>query len=90
MTSMALPQILGVPLDFLLFAATLVGIALFHRHTLFIAVAGLLSITIYKVLITGFREGHGASGLVAHMGQEWVMLANLFGLLTGFAILARH
>jgi Na+/H+ antiporter NhaD/arsenite permease-like protein len=90
MTSMPLPQILGVPLDFLLFAATLVGIALFHRHTLFIALAGLLSITIYKVLITGFREGHGASGLIAHIGQEWVMLANLFGLLTGFAILARH
>jgi Na+/H+ antiporter NhaD/arsenite permease-like protein len=90
MTSMALPQILGVPLDFLFFAATLIGIALFHRHTLFVALAGLLTITLYKILVTGFRGGDGAGGLITHMNHEWVMLANLFGLLTGFAILARH
>ena len=90
MPPMPLPQILGVPLDFLFFAATLTGIALFHRHTLFVALAGLFSIILYKFLVTGFRDGHGASGLIAHFGHEWVMLANLFGLLTGFAVLARH
>jgi Na+/H+ antiporter NhaD/arsenite permease-like protein len=90
MSSSALPQILGIPLDFLFFAATLIGIALFHRHTLFVALAGLLTITLYKVLVTGFRGGDGPGGLITHMNDEWVMLANLFGLLTGFAILARH
>jgi hypothetical protein len=30
------------------------------------------------------------AGLVAHFGHEWVLLANLFLLLVGFALLARH
>jgi Na+/H+ antiporter NhaD/arsenite permease-like protein len=90
MPSTTLPQIFGVPLDFLFFGATLIGIAMFHRHTLFVALAGLLIITLYKVLATGFPEGDGAGGLISHMNHEWVMLANLFGLLTGFTILARH
>src|SRR5688572_26277083 len=84
------PQILGIPIDFLFFGATLVGVALFHRHTLYVALAGLLSITLYKYFVTGFGHGDGAGGLIAHFTHEWVMLANLFGLLTGFAILARH
>ncbi len=29
-------------------------------------------------------------GLLAHLGHEWVILANLAGLLLGFAILSRH
>ena len=29
-------------------------------------------------------------GLIEHLGHEWVMLANLLGLLLGFALLARH
>src|SRR5574343_126576 len=30
------------------------------------------------------------AGLVGHLGHEWVTIANLFCLLTGFALLARH
>ena len=48
-----------VPFDFVLFALTLVGIALFHRHTLPIALAGLGSITAYKLIFTGFKEARG-------------------------------
>src|SRR5207249_3698389 len=40
---------LGVPLDFLLFALTLVGVAIFHRHTLAIGLAGLAAILLYKL-----------------------------------------
>src|SRR5690349_3609420 len=83
-------ELAGIPVDFILFAATLVGVALFHRHTLGIAVGGLLVITAYKLGFTGFREGPGATGLVAHLGHEWVILANLFCLLMGFALLSRH
>ena len=82
--------IAGIPLDFIVFAATLAGIALFHRYTLKIALAGLLVITVYKLSFTGFREGVGLGGLVQHLGQEWVTLANLFCLLMGFALLSRH
>ena len=37
---------LGVPIDFILFAATLLGVALFHHHTLKVALTGLAAITI--------------------------------------------
>jgi Na+/H+ antiporter NhaD/arsenite permease-like protein len=41
-------------------------------------------------MFTGFKSGPGIAGLVAHLGHEWVTLANLFCLLTGFALLSRH
>ena len=78
------------PVEFLLFGATLVGVALFHRHVLAIAAAGLVAITAYKFLVTGFADGPGLVGLLAHLQHEWVILANLFLLLMGFAILSRH
>lgn len=81
---------LGIPLEFILFALTLAGIALFHRHTLRVAVIGLSAIVAYKLMVTGFRAGPGIDGLITHLGHEWVVLANLFGLLVGFALLAQH
>ncbi len=81
---------LGIPVDFILFALTLLGVALFHHHTLRVALTGALTITLYKLLFTGFKTGPGLAGFAAHLGHEWVILLNLFCLLTGFALLARH
>ena len=83
-------SLLGIPVDFLLFGLTLLGVALFHRYTLQIALGGLAAITFYKVGLAGFKTGPGLSGLAAHMAHEWVILANLLGLLLGFALLSRH
>lgn len=85
-----IPSIMGVPVDFILFAALLLGIALFHHHTMRVALTGLAVIVAYKVLVTGFRSGPGLSGLVNHLHGEWVMLTNLFLLLIGFGLLSRH
>ena len=82
--------LLGVPVDFILFALTLLGIALFHRHTFPIALAGLAAIAFYKITFTGFKFGAGMTGFAVHMQHEWVILTNLFLLLTGFALLSRH
>jgi Na+/H+ antiporter NhaD/arsenite permease-like protein len=79
-----------VLVDFLLFGATLAGVAIFHRHTLAAALIGLGAITLKKFLGTGFVEGAGLAGFFAHFAHEWVLLANLFLLLVGFALLARH
>jgi len=68
----------------------LLGIALFHHVTLRVALAGLAAIVVYKLAFVGFKHGAGLSGLVAHMQHEWVILANLFCLLMGFALLSRH
>jgi Na+/H+ antiporter NhaD/arsenite permease-like protein len=88
---MAEPVLLfGIPFDFVLFALTLLGIALFHRHTLAIALAGLVAITAYKLIFTGFKDGSGFVGLGLHLGHEFSLLSNLFLLLMGFALLSRH
>ena len=81
---------LGVPLEFVLFGLTLAGVALFHHHTLQVALTGLAAITLYKLAFTGFKAGAGFGGLALHMAHEWVILANLLGLLLGFALLSKH
>jgi Na+/H+ antiporter NhaD/arsenite permease-like protein len=82
--------LLGIPVDFILFALTLLGVALFHHHTLQVALGGLAAIVAYKLAFTGFKFGNGLGGLGLHMAHEWVILANLFLLLMGFALLSRH
>lgn len=82
--------LLGVPVDFVLFGITLLGIALFHHHTLQVALTGLAVIIIYKLGLTGFSTGPGLAGLAAHLAHQWVMLTNLLGLLLGFALLSNH
>ncbi len=84
------PAFLGIPVDFILFALTLLGVALMHEHTLKVALAGLAIIVSYKLALTGFKTGPGLAGLASHMAHEANLLANLLGLLVGFALLADH
>ncbi|WP_226404789.1 citrate transporter [Ferribacterium limneticum] len=86
----ALPSVGGIPVDFILFGLTLLGVALFHHVTLYVALTGLFTISLYKIIFTGFKTGAGVAGFVGLLGHEWVTVANLFCLLTGFALLARH
>lgn len=88
---MSTPVMLGpVPVDFILFALTLLGVALFHKRTLEVALTGLAVILGYKFLFTGFKAGPGLAGFGAHMAHEWVILVNLLLLLLGFALLSKH
>jgi Na+/H+ antiporter NhaD/arsenite permease-like protein len=80
----------GIPLDFVLFGLTLLGVALFHHHTLRVALTGLTAIAIYKIVFTGFKTGPGVAGFISHLGHEWIILGNLLCLLMGFALLSRH
>jgi Na+/H+ antiporter NhaD/arsenite permease-like protein len=79
-----------IPVEFVLFGLTLLGVAVFHRHTLVVALLGLAAITTYKVLFADFYGEPGLQGLLFHLAEEWVILANLFALLVGFALLSRH
>ena len=79
-----------VPLEFMLFGVTLLGVALFHRHALAVSLIGLAAVSIYKVVVTGFAEGTGLPGFGQHLMHEAVTLGNLLALLTGFALLSRH
>jgi len=83
-------KMFGIPIDFALFGLTLLGVAVFHHHTLRVALTGLVAIAIYKIAFTGFKTGPGLAGFVSHLGHEWVVLANLLCLLMGFALLSCH
>jgi Na+/H+ antiporter NhaD/arsenite permease-like protein len=81
---------LGIRVDLVLFGLTLGGVALLHRHALPVALVGLGTIVVYKLAFGGFAAGSGLQGLTADLAHEWVTLANLLGLLLGFALLAKH
>lgn len=76
-------SIAGIPIEFLFFALTLLGVALFHHYTLYVAVTGMVVIAAYKLGFTDFN-------MLKHLAHEWVTLANLLGLLLGFALLSDH
>lgn len=76
---------LGLPLEFYLFGLTLAGVALLHRQALWVSLAGFAAIVAFKMAVPG-----GGELLAAHFAHEWVLLANLFLLLLGFAVLANQ
>ena len=82
------PRIGPVPIEFILFACVLGGVALFHERTLQIALGGAVVIALYKIVLSPFASGAGVGGFVAHLGHEWVILVNLLLLLLGFSLLA--
>lgn len=95
-----LPLILGIRPEFILFGLTLLGVALFHRYTLWVALIGLSSILIFKFFfVPEFDLREHLFGNVNFTDQivnkelrvgEWSTILNLLGLLIGFAILAKH
>ena len=82
--------LLGAPVEFYLFGAMLLGVALFHHHTLKVALAGLATILAYQAVISGFPTGFGLSALAQHLQHEWVILTNLMLLLVGFELLSNQ
>ena len=94
------PLIFGLRPEFLLFGLTLLGVALFHRYTLFVGLIGLTSILLFKfIFIPEFNLVEHLFGHVAFSDQilhkemrvgEWSVLLNLLGLLIGFALLSWH
>jgi Na+/H+ antiporter NhaD/arsenite permease-like protein len=75
-----------MPIEFLIFAAVLAGVALLHKRAFTIALAGLVLIVLYKALFAGA----GLDFFAGRASHEWSLLANLFLLLTGFPVLAAH
>jgi Na+/H+ antiporter NhaD/arsenite permease-like protein len=80
----------AIPIEFILFALTLAGVALLHHKTFEVAVTGVIVLTLYKVAFTQFGDHAGLAGLGLHLRHEWVTIANLGGLLLGFAVLSTH
>ena len=79
-----------VPMEFVLFAAMLAGVGLFHRRALEISLAGLAFILAYEVIFSTFPTGSGAGALIRHLDHEWVIVTNLLLLLVGFELLSNQ
>lgn len=77
-------ELFGIRAEFILFALTLLGVAVFHHRTFEVALVGLAAILCLKFLtVADFQLGR-------HLLEESPILINLLGLLLGFAVLARH
>ncbi|HTF91134.1 MAG TPA: hypothetical protein VK843_22150 [Planctomycetota bacterium] len=50
----SIPELVGIRVEFILFAATLLGVALFHHHTLKVALCGLAAILVFRFVFTDF------------------------------------
>jgi Na+/H+ antiporter NhaD/arsenite permease-like protein len=89
----------NIRVEFFLFALILVGVASFHHYTFYISVSGMLVILAFKFIFDpGFHlHEHlfGENSFIQQLADkdlrqgEWGILLNLFGLLLGFAILAK-
>ncbi len=93
------PTIGGIRIEFILFALTLISVALFHKQTFWVAITGLTLIVLYKLIFTTgypFAEHFfGSNPIIDQITNkelrqgEWGILLNLLGLLLGFALLAK-
>ena len=80
----------GAPLEFYLFGLTLLGVAVFHRRTLEVALVGLVAVLLYQGFVGAFPTGHGLPALAQHFAHEWVILSNILLLLVGFEVLSNQ
>lgn len=84
------PTLFGAPVEFFLFGAMLLGVALFKRHTLLVSVTGLVVILAFQIFFGAHPTGQGWAALGEHAAHEWVTITNLFLLLVGFEILSHQ
>ena len=82
-----MPSVAGIRIEFIIFALTLIGVAVFHHKTMYVALSGLAVLLLTKYVFTDFSLSEHLVGTATHEG-EWRILLNLLGLLFGFAILA--
>ncbi len=84
------PSIFTIRIEFIIFALTLIGVALFHKQTMYVALIGLFTVLMIKFgFDSHFSITQHIVGSDAKEG-EWRIILNLIGLLFGFGILAKH
>ena len=89
-TTSAVPAVAGIRVEFILFGLTLLGVAIFHKYAMHVALAGVSAVLLFKLAFDpSFNPVEHMLGSPEHEG-EWRILLNLLGLLLGFAILAKH
>ncbi len=95
----SVPMIGPVRVEFLVFGLILLGVALFHKQTFWVAVTGLAVLLAFKFIFDpAFHLGEHMFGTTPYGEQildkdlrqgEWGIILNLLGLLLGFAVLSK-
>src|SRR5665811_100052 len=95
----SVPTIGPVRVEFIIFGLILLGVALFHKQTFWVAVIGLSVLLTFKLVFDpGFHLMEHLFGNTPFGEQimdkglrqgEWGIILNLLGLLLGFAILSK-
>jgi Na+/H+ antiporter NhaD/arsenite permease-like protein len=93
------PTIGPVRVEFFIFGLILLGVALFHKQTFWVAVIGLVVLLTFKLVFDpGFHLFEHFFGTTPFGDQimdkelrqgEWGIILNLLGLLLGFAVLSK-
>lgn len=93
------PSIGPVRVEFIIFGFILLGVALLHKQTFWVALTGLAVLLTFKILFDpGFHILEHLFGTTPFKEQlmnkslrqgEWGIILNLLGLLLGFAILSK-
>jgi Na+/H+ antiporter NhaD/arsenite permease-like protein len=93
------PALGPVRLEFIIFGLILLGVALFHKQTFWVAVTGLTVLLTFKLLFDPgfhlFEHFFGETPIGEQLMDkglrqgEWGIILNLLGLLLGFAILSK-
>ncbi len=93
------PMIGPVRVEFIIFGLILLGVALFHKQTFWVAVTGLTVLLAFKFIFDpGFHFFEHFFGTTPMSEQlmdkelrqgEWGIILNLLGLLLGFAMLSK-
>ncbi len=94
-----MPSIGPIRIEFIIFGLILVGVALFHKQTFWVAVIGLtILLTVKLILDSEFNLAEHFFGTTPMIDQildkdlrqgEWGIILNLLGLLLGFAVLSK-
>jgi Na+/H+ antiporter NhaD/arsenite permease-like protein len=93
------PKVGPIRVEFIIFGLILLGVALFHKQTFWVAVTGLTILMAFKLIFDpGFHVFEHFFGTTP-MGEqlmdkdlrqgEWGIILNLLGLLLGFAVLSK-
>ncbi len=93
------PTLGPVRVEFIIFGLILLGVALFHKHTFWVAVIGLTVLMIFKFAFDPHfnlmehmfgTTSFGEQLMDKELRQgEWGIILNLLGLLLGFAVLSK-
>jgi len=95
----SVPSLGPIRVEFIIFGLILLGVALFHKHTFWVAITGLTVLLIFKFAFDpAFHLGEHIFGTTPFGEQlmdkelrqgEWGIILNLLGLLLGFAVLSK-